>query len=131
MLKLYNRFATKTFSSPQDSKTNGTVLIFSVPGSISNGVACLFRFAWNSGFAKSCWPDELIGLYRSKANGPRTRLDYEHRLRAAIVTRVFSNILPSQSGYQNPTPDLIDSSSYILIGIPYISDEVLLNLFRQ
>ena len=94
-----------------------------------NSVARLFRFKWSSGLAKIWRSDEIIGFYESETNGPRTSLDNGQRLRATIITSLFSYIFPSENGYGNLIPDLIHSCLHISCWINlYFSQGVALSI---
>jgi len=85
-----------------------------------NGVARLFRFDGNSGFAKIRWLYESTVFYRSKTSCPSTSLDDGQVLRAIVDTISGFWYIPMSKPVPNQMPDFICIYFQIVIRFLYI-----------
>ena len=85
-----------------------------------NGVARLFRFDRNSGFAKIWWLYESTGFYWSKTSCPRTSLDDGQLLRAIVDTISGFWCIPMSKPVPNQMPDLICIYFNLLLDVLHI-----------
>jgi len=72
-----------------------------------NGVARLFRFDWNSRFAKIWWPDESSGSYWFKISCPGPCLNHGQLLKATTIVTFWH--IPMSKTVTNSMPDLLKS----------------------
>jgi len=102
--------------SPKGSRKmiSGLYPVYQAP----NGSVHLFRFDWNSGFAKIWWPGESIFVYAANTSCPKTNLNDRQLLRATIATIISFGHISMSKPAPIPTPVFINRRLHLSFRIP-------------